>query len=160
MLFFAAYYSSREMTETKRIVLRLQNFDWLIYSGQICQTGWGNYIIYISFYCKVSSKHKVQCQLVCRWSQAIARSDLINQGEPRARRVWGNKRWLNSARNSDVVKSSRNKDLRYRQKKLWENIKKILLYNQVHGHGWFKEPLFLVFSNEFIAVLIWMAKGY
>ena len=42
--------------------------------------------------------------------------DLVNQGEPSARQVCGNKKWLSSRRKSDVVKSSRNKNLKYHQK--------------------------------------------
>ena len=89
------------------------NFAWLIYSGQICKLGRGNYIIYMSFYCRVSSMHKVHCPLECRWSQTMDHRDILNQGEPRARRVWNNKRWLNLRKNIDVVKSSRKQDLKY-----------------------------------------------
>ena len=44
------------------------------------------------------------------------RWELINQEEQGAKRVSGNKRWLNSRRNSDEVTSSRNEDQKYHQK--------------------------------------------
>ena len=69
------------------------------------------------------------------------RWDLINQGEPRPRRGSDNKTWLNSKRNSNVVKSSRNKEAS--SEEVRGKVGKILLRNQVRG----KESVCLILTH-------------